>query len=230
MSFYASNDQIYITDTNGAVVFDTNSDIPHVLGVYEANIKKVFYEQYYTEQYFTLGDLPSDCDFVIVRAKCVPFNLRGITYDENNPEAGGMTGGIRGVGAWEVVGSPGRRERVDWAVLAAEGGSFFQGSQPLETGQTLAWMGGGYSGSQYARRVMHVYCDTTWGNKLTCMIQQSTKSGYGAVPSLYGLVYDEATGQYIPTPITDEYPAAVYGPAGVRWEINLKVWAGKFRV
>ncbi len=230
MSFYARNDRIYITDTNGAVVFDTNNDIPHILGIYEANIKKVFYEQYYTEQYFTIGDLPDDCDFVIVRAKCVPFNLLGVPYDKNNPEAGGMTGGIRGQGGWENIGNSGNKRRVDWAVLASEGGSFFQGSQPLETGQTMVWMGGGYSASQYARRILHVYPEPAWGNKLVCMIQQSAKSGYGAVPSLYGLAWNGPTGQYVPVPIDDSHPAAVYGPAGVRWEINLKVWAGKFRV
>ena len=230
MSFYARNDRIYITDTNGAVVFDTNNDIPHILGIYEANIKKVFYERYYTEQYFTIGDLPDDCDFVIVRAKCVPFNLLNMPFDKNNPEAGGMTGGERGQGGWEYLGSDGDRRRVDWAVLASEGGSFFQGSLPLETGQTMVWMGGGYSASQYARRILHVYPEPAWGNKLVCMIQQSAKSGYGAVPSLYGLAWNGPTGQYVPVPIDDSHPAAVYGPAGVRWEINLKVWAGKFRV
>lgn len=229
MSFFAGSDRIYITDTNGAIVFDTNNDIPHILGVYETNIKKVFYEQYYTEQYFTIGDLPDDCDFVIVRAKCVPFNLLNIGYDKNNPEAGGMTGGERGQGGWEYLGSSGRRQRVDWAVLASEGGSFFQGSLPLETGQTMVWMGGGYSASQYCRRVLHVYPEPAWGNKLVAMFQQSVKSGYGAVPSLAGQAYNSTTSKLIPVAIDDDHPAVVYGPAGIRWEVNLKVWAGKFR-
>lgn len=228
MSFYANNDRIFIQDSNGAVVFDTNSDIPHILAIFETNIKKVFYEQYYTEQYYTLGTLPDDCDFMIVRAKCVPFNLLKIPYDPNNPEAGGMAGGDPG-GSFEYMpsGSDYRKgPRVDWAVLAAPGGSFFQGSLPLETGQTMVWMGGGYTASQYARRALHVYSEPAWGNKLVCMIQQSVKTGFGAVPSV-ATTFGE---NHKLVPSGDKYgPPTIYGPAGVRWEINLKVWAGKFR-
>ncbi len=227
MSFYAGSDRIYITDTNGAISFDTNADTQHILGIYEANITKVFYELYYTEQYFTIGDLPDDCDFVICRAKCVPFNLVKRPYDKNNPEAGGMVGGTRGRGAFDRLptknGGAGTGDPVDWAVLVSQDGNFFQGSLPLEMGHTMIYSGGGYIASPYARRILHVYPEPAWGNKLVCMIQQSTKSGFGAVPSLQETSRaKDGTGDYD--------SATLYGSAAVRWEINLKVWAGKFRV
>lgn len=283
MSFYASNDRIYITDTNGAVVFDTNKDIPHILSVVEANISKVFYEQYYTEEYFTLATLPSDADFIICRATCVPVNLEGVIYNPADIPGSGMTGGARGYGAYEWMvqtrNSSNGNEVIDWSVLTPNGSAFFQGSLPLEMGQQMVWQGGGYSVAQYARRVLHVYVEPDWGNKLVAMFQQSVKSGYGAVTTLipagpvggpgntgdvwstsasgqnyysrrwdgggvgfpqgrwpqtrYGIpvqvnhLYDDWTGSWV-----DRFysrPNPMFGPGAVRWEIKLKVWAGKFR-
>lgn len=278
MSFYASNNRIYLTDTNGAIVFDTDKDIPHILGVYEANVSKVFYEQYYTEEFITIAGLPDDCDFIICRAQCVPFNLEGLSYDPNNESASGMTGGARGVGAYELL--PAKRDAtpLDWVITARQSGSFFQGSLPLEMGQTMVLQGGQYAASQYARRIMHVYVEKEWDNSLVCMFQQSVKSGFGAVPTHFSndgseihkfnnvlgfnspnkplnqrtYVYSDGThsragtpypawnywrtqnidigdGSYYPN-VAQYLPATpVFGPAAVRWEINLKVWAGKFR-
>lgn len=287
MSFYASNDRIYLTDTNGAIVFDTNTDIPHILGVYEADISKAFYENYYTEDYFTIATMPDDCDFIICRAYCVPYNLEGLPFDPNNPSQSGLTGGARGYPAYDMLPDRRTATRLDWVVTARQGGSFFQGSLPLEMGQTMVLQGGQYVASQYARRLMHVYVEKEWGNKLVCMFQQSVKSGFGAVPSTFtndgsGVYYirnlryigfgDGDTGKYLgertlisatelqPDNTTtsfrgntyhwkywktsririDDYSyykdqdhylptTPVFGPAGVRWEIKLKVWAGKFR-
>ena len=289
MSFYASNDRIFLTDTNGAIVFDTNTDIPHILGVYEVNLSKVFYENYYTEEYFTLATMPADCDFIICRASCVPFNLEGLVFDPNNPGSTGLTGGARGHGAYDLLPARRAAQPLDWVVTAREGGNFFQGSLPLEMGQTMVLQGGQYVASQYARRLMHVYVEKEWGNKLVCMFQQSVKSGFGAVPSSY---MNDGTGTYklgggAPHVVGwddsgpmnqrtylfyDYDPAApnydgsitrwgnrydwvyshtgrvdtgdgsyyknadhyrtrtpVFGPGGVRWEVKLKVWAGKFR-
>ena len=285
MSFYASNDRIYLTDTNGAIVFDTNTDIPHILGVYEVNLKKAFYENYYTEDYFTIATLPDDCDFIICRAYCVPYNLEGIPFDPANPGNSGLTGGARGHAAYDLLPAKRVATPLDWVVTARQGGSFFQGSLPLEMGQTMVMSGGQYVAAQYARRLMHVYVEKDWGNKLVCMFQQSVKSGFGAVPSTnmndgsgvyklsvpryvgwgdtdkplnqrtvvdyayqtdgsetrWGNHYDwvywrtgriqTSDGEYYYKDDVDQYltRTPVFGPAGVRWEINLKVWAGKFR-
>ena len=288
MSFYASNDRIHLTDTNGAIVFDTDTDIPHILGVFEVDISKAFYENYYTEDYFTIGTMPDDCDFIICRAYCVPYNLEGLPFDPNNPSQSGLTGGARGYPAYDMLPNRNTAKRLDWVVTAREGGSFFQGSLPLEMGQTLVLQGGQYVASQYARRLMHVYVEKSWGNKLVCMFQQSVKSGFGAVPSTFsnngsdGVYYvdllhylgfgDGDSGKYLtertflsggtlqPDLTTKSYrgntyhwkywkkdgfkidkysyysamdqylpTTYVFGPAGVRWEVKLKVWAGKFR-
>lgn len=283
MSFYAGSDRIHLTDTNGAIVFDTDQDIPHILGVYEVQVNKVFYEKYYTEEYVTLATLPDDCDFIICRASCVPFNLEGLPFNPASPSTSGLTGGARGYGAYEVVPGDMLADFQDWVITASEGGSFFQGSLPLEMGQTMVLMGGAYSASQYARRIMHVYVEKDWGNKLVCMFQQSVKSGYGAVLSSvlddgneiwatdmywgqarvgwgdsrkpmnqrlyvyrdrslsrYGnpmnWVYDRFVSKddwgdnsYTPNVTYYRPSTPTFGPAGVRWEIKLKIWAGKFR-
>lgn len=276
MSFYASNDRIWIADTNGDIAFDTNNNMPHIIGVYEANISKMFIERYYTEHYFTIASLPSDVDFVICRANCTPTNM-----------ATGVTGAVGS----ESVGTSSLSVDVPWQRLAPQGDCFFQGSLLLEAGCTgredkMAMC-------QYARRALHVYPEPAWGNKLICMFQQGVKSGWGAVPAgiaiatadasnlripytaygtidvngkkspgiitayvynpanavvakygtLVGVVTDVNTGSVIEDweiDLTD--PAVVsalwangditkiaYGPCTIRWDISLKVWAGRFR-
>lgn len=279
MGFHASNDRIYITDTNGAIVFDTNKDIPHVLSVVEANISKVFYESYYTEEFFTLATLPADADFVICRAVCTPYNLEGVVYNPNDLAGSGRVGGAAGKGAYEWItqGNDQVDKIIDWSVLTPNGSAFFQGSLPLEMGQQMVWQGGGYSVAQYARRVLHVYVEPTWGNKLVAMFQQSVKSGYGKVLTLmppgidywstsadgrnfYDRAWDlQSDGKYANTVALGMWPNTRYGQpvtvnkineswtgswvtrrynrpnpmfaaGAVRWEVRLKVWAGKFRV
>lgn len=281
MAFHASNDRIYITDTNGAVVFDTNRDIPHILTVVEADIAKVFYEKYYTEEYITLATLPADADFIICRAVCTPYNLEGVVYDPNDLAGSGKTGGAAGHGAYEFIEERGKvtpSEIIDWSVLTPGGGAFFQGSLPLEMGQQMVWQGGGYAVAQYARRILHVYVEPTWGNKLVAMFQQSVKSGFGEVSTqiesapldiwqstggdrqIYsrgwgGMGSDGQTkhgvilntwpttrfGQVVNVQKVKESSSGswvmrtynrvnpIFGPGAVRWEIKLKVWAGKFR-
>lgn len=217
MSFYASNNRIWITDTDGTLVFDTNNDMPSIIGVYETTLSKTFNERYYTEEYQTIASLPDRCDFVICRAQATPTNL--------------FTGNV-GQTAYEIV----KGYTVPWVNNVPSGQAFFQGSMLLETGQTAV----AESVAQYARRALHVYPAPSWGNKLIALFQQGVKSGYGAVPSSTGhYVYPDGTPV---VPPTDPKQAlgwkvpdnAIYVPdapdtAGVRWDINLKVWVGRFR-
>lgn len=274
MSFYASNDRIWIADTNGDIAFDTNNNMPHIIGVYEANISKTFTERYYTEHYFTIASLPSDVDFVICRANCTPTNM--------------ATGAVNTLGKERVVTSSVSID-VPWQRLAPEGDCFFQGSLLLEagcTGSEEAMVMG-----QYARRAMHVYPEPAWGNKLICMFQQGVKSGWGAVPAgasvttaatsnlriaystmayipfvkdpqvvtkyvmnpanpvvakygkIVGIVTDIKTGDVIEDWEIDlgdqevvdalwangDLASITYDACTVRWDVSLKVWAGRFR-
>lgn len=260
MSFYASNNRIWITDTDGTLVFDTNNDMPSIIGVYETTLSKSFHENYYTEEYQTIATLPDRCDFVICRASCTPTNM--------------VTGAV-GQNAYEKLNVNGTQYTIPWANNVPSGETFFQGSMILETGTTAV----SQSVAQYARRVLHVYPKPTWGNKLIAMFQQGVKSGFGNVPSSNGhyiqpdgtAVYPNAVALWPPkpgkafalsqtngapsgygyaysptdqpdTPKSDKRPAPLvpiapnatyvvdeWGPAGVKWDINLKVWVGRFR-
>lgn len=275
MSFYASNDRILIKDTNGDISFDTNKNMPHIIGVYEASLSKAFTERYYTEEYFTIASLPGPIDFVICRANCTPRVMN--------------TGAI-GVGI-ETVKAQNLKVDIPWQRMAPSGNCFFQGSLLLEAGTTGRV--DQQALSQYARRAMHVYAEPSWGNKLICMFQQGVKSGWGAVPNvptpawtsttnilvpysttmtvygkdskseeivtaytlnpanavvarygeLDGLVTDVNTGAVIENWTLDygdpvildalyangDITSITYGPCAVRWDVNLKVWVGRFR-
>ena len=90
MSFIASNDRIRVVD-NGATVFDTNDDIPHILGTGYYNVTVTFpqpslfaridTQQIVTQNYnalewvqqYILGDLPfgQSCNFFLIKATAV---------------------------------------------------------------------------------------------------------------------------------------------------------------
>lgn len=164
MAFKASNDRITITDTNGDISFDTESNIPMVTGYFETTISKVFLESYYTEEYFNLTSIAPDVDFMMCSAECTPYNMQT---------------GKNEVG-FDYITSKNIREWFPWVRMAPEGENFFQGSMLLETGCT------GRADQmqivQYARRALHVYSEPEWGDRLVCMFQQGVKSGFGAVP------------------------------------------------
>lgn len=175
MSFEASNNQIIVTDTNGATVFDTSRNMPQIIQVSQAHLVKDYYEKYYTEEYQKICDLPEVYDFIICRAQCTPQNLYG--GDQwYSPSAGDN--------AIEVITLPNADEAVlmRWGTNAANAYQYFQGSLLLETGtQALIFTNSGrYKTSQYANRALHVY-KPTWSSSLYAMFQQSTRTEWGAV-------------------------------------------------
>ena len=80
MSFVASNDRIRVVD-NGATVFDTNDDIPHILGE-PSLFRRLDVENYnaleWVQQYI-LGDLPfgQSCNFFLIKATAVRTSVGG---------------------------------------------------------------------------------------------------------------------------------------------------------
>lgn len=211
MAFHASPDRILITDTNGAVAFDTNLDMPHILAIYEQNISKVFYERYYTEDYITIGTLPDRVDFVINRVTCTPYLLEGLPYVASNVVSGGQAG-VNAKSTIPVNAKGNLTEIYPWVNYSPMGSSFFQGSTLLEAGCTILNTGGGVVvTNQFARRALHVMPKPEWGNQLVAMFQQGVRSGYGAVDTV------------------DPKNAALFGEHAVRWDISLKTWVGRFR-
>jgi len=170
MAFHAQNDRIWITDTDGSLVFDTERDIPHILGVWEGQVEYDFAYKYYDESYQTLVALPDDVNFVLCRASFSSYNLA--TGEWN-------------VGSYETFPRVGN---LPWNSIRDTDYVFFQGSTLLEQGCTAMWVDGEnntvMSGTRiavYANRALHVVPKPEWGNNLYAFFQQSVKTGWGAV-------------------------------------------------
>jgi hypothetical protein len=69
MSFLASNDRILITDTDGAVVFDTSANMPCVTHSVSINLDHTFpFADYYKEGWYPIQYIGFRPDFIICRA------------------------------------------------------------------------------------------------------------------------------------------------------------------
>lgn len=232
MSFQASNDRIIITDTNGAIAFDTSRDMPHILGVYEFRVKKLFASQYWDKETFNLISLPANPDFLICRAELMPYYLDGVEFqrnyspgeafppiDENLKATVGLQDGlgVAGRGSMFKINAGGQYFETPFALGVTPGSRvFFQGSLLLESGICQSSRNGDNL-SVSPKRAMHLHVEPSWNNKLVLTFEQS--ECYSDIAWID--YYRDYPGNYT--------TVSRYGRTAVRWEVKLKVWAGTFR-
>lgn len=151
MSFFADNGRIWIKD-QGQIVFDTETPMPSVSGIYDGVIEHVwasigsgysgvaertYYGGFEYEAVIPLAPLQSDTDFVITQIELI----------SDDPATAPWAG--------------------EWPMFIPEGKTFFQGSALVELLPSS-------EAQVFLRRLLHVYPDNQSG-QLVAVFQHSSR-------------------------------------------------------
>lgn len=176
MPFFADNDRIHITDVNGETVFDTETDMPHIVQIYEGRLTHTWDSlstYYYYDGYYPVCTPDGGHDVTCYTAGPTTTVMGSAGYEYESPRAiTELNDDIDFLITRATLVSRGQSSSSwlgGWLNTLMEGTFYWQGSSLLEQGHAS-------NGKLYCNRLLHIYPNNDWRALVASFHQSSVET------------------------------------------------------